>query len=153
MICDAEIERNFRCNLGLLSRAKEKATEKFREFCQTLQAVRGQKFLIVIGAPLTAEAPLELPPPTDCHYNLLTADDRLGFPIIKVRWIHYDLILKPTLITLPVWLFVAIVIAWPSTLDDMAEPENLLTNAEVWDDSALIDSWNEALEEYKVHLL
>lgn len=32
----------------------------------------------------------------------------------------------------------------------MAGPENLLNDAEVWDDSVLIESWNEALEEYKV---
>lgn len=25
-----------------------------------------------------------------------------------------------------------------------------MTHAEIWDDSALIDSWNEALNEYKV---
>jgi peroxiredoxin len=30
-----------------------------------------------------------------------------------------------------------------------AKQENL-THEELWDDSALIDSWNEALEEYKV---
>lgn len=31
----------------------------------------------------------------------------------------------------------------------MAGQENLLNDAEVWDDSVLIESWNEALEEYK----
>lgn len=31
------------------------------------------------------------------------------------------------------------------------EETNLkMTHAEIWDDSALVDSWNEALEEYKV---
>jgi len=28
--------------------------------------------------------------------------------------------------------------------------KNGLSHAEVWDDSALVTSWNEALEEYKV---
>lgn len=28
-----------------------------------------------------------------------------------------------------------------------------LTHDEIWDDSALVDSWNEALEEYKVGLV
>jgi len=27
---------------------------------------------------------------------------------------------------------------------------DVLTHDEIWDDSALIDSWNQALEEYKV---
>lgn len=31
----------------------------------------------------------------------------------------------------------------------MASGEDL-THEEVWDDSALLDSWNEAVEEYKV---
>jgi hypothetical protein len=26
-----------------------------------------------------------------------------------------------------------------------------MSHAEIWDDSALVSSWNEALEEYKVH--
>jgi len=30
------------------------------------------------------------------------------------------------------------------------EPETAPTHEEIWDDSALVDSWNEALEEYKV---
>ncbi len=32
----------------------------------------------------------------------------------------------------------------------MATNENNLTHDEIWDDSALVESWNEALEEYKV---
>jgi hypothetical protein len=32
----------------------------------------------------------------------------------------------------------------------MATGQNELTHEEMWDDSALIDSWNEALDEYKV---
>ncbi|KAJ4326696.1 hypothetical protein N0V84_002922 [Fusarium piperis] len=32
----------------------------------------------------------------------------------------------------------------------MATKQENLTHEELWDDSALIDSWNEALEEYKV---
>lgn len=32
----------------------------------------------------------------------------------------------------------------------MASGERELTHNEIWDDSALIDSWDEALEEYKV---
>lgn len=28
-----------------------------------------------------------------------------------------------------------------------------LTHDEVWDDTALIDSWNQALEEYKVDMI
>ncbi|KAG7135543.1 hypothetical protein HYQ45_018895 [Verticillium longisporum] len=31
----------------------------------------------------------------------------------------------------------------------MTVSEDQLTHEEVWDDSALIDSWNEALDEYK----
>ncbi|KAI1506542.1 hypothetical protein F5X99DRAFT_364611 [Biscogniauxia marginata] len=31
----------------------------------------------------------------------------------------------------------------------MASDEGKLTHDEIWDDSALVDSWNEALEEYK----
>ncbi|RYO93808.1 hypothetical protein DL764_007927 [Monosporascus ibericus] len=31
----------------------------------------------------------------------------------------------------------------------MAPNEDNLTHEEIWDDSALVDSWNEALEEYK----
>lgn len=31
----------------------------------------------------------------------------------------------------------------------MEEEENI-THEEIWDDSALIDSWNQALDEYKV---
>jgi len=31
----------------------------------------------------------------------------------------------------------------------MASQSNI-SHAEIWDDSALVDSWNEALEEYKV---
>ena len=27
-----------------------------------------------------------------------------------------------------------------------------MSHAEIWDDSALVESWNEALEEYKVYL-
>lgn len=29
-------------------------------------------------------------------------------------------------------------------------PKNNISHAEIWDDSALVDSWNDALEEYKV---
>lgn len=32
----------------------------------------------------------------------------------------------------------------------MSTKQENLTHEELWDDSALIDSWNEALEEYKV---
>lgn len=32
----------------------------------------------------------------------------------------------------------------------MSKKQENLTHEEVWDDSALIDSWNEALQEYKV---
>jgi hypothetical protein len=32
----------------------------------------------------------------------------------------------------------------------MAANEENLTHEEVWDDSALVTSWNDALEEYKV---
>lgn len=32
----------------------------------------------------------------------------------------------------------------------MSTNQENLTHEELWDDSALIDSWNEALEEYKV---
>jgi hypothetical protein len=32
----------------------------------------------------------------------------------------------------------------------MASEEQELTHNEIWDDSALINSWDEALEEYKV---
>lgn len=32
----------------------------------------------------------------------------------------------------------------------MAGNDMEITHAEMWDDSALIDSWNEALDEYKV---
>lgn len=35
----------------------------------------------------------------------------------------------------------------------MTEKHENLTHEEVWDDSALIDSWNQALDEYKVNLL
>jgi hypothetical protein len=34
----------------------------------------------------------------------------------------------------------------------MSEKKNGVSHEEIWDDSALIDSWNEALEEYKVNL-
>lgn len=34
----------------------------------------------------------------------------------------------------------------------MAPNNKELTHDEIWDDSALIDSWNEALDEYKVRL-
>lgn len=34
----------------------------------------------------------------------------------------------------------------------MAANENNLTHDEIWDDSTLVDSWNEALEEYKVRI-
>jgi hypothetical protein len=33
--------------------------------------------------------------------------------------------------------------------EDMA-PKDTASHAEIWDDSALVDSWNDALEEYKV---
>jgi hypothetical protein len=33
------------------------------------------------------------------------------------------------------------------------EIETKMSHAEIWDDSALVNSWNEALEEYKVNLL
>lgn len=33
------------------------------------------------------------------------------------------------------------------------ENGNQLSAEEVWDDSALVDSWEEAVEEYKVHFL
>jgi len=29
-------------------------------------------------------------------------------------------------------------------------PQDNMSHAEIWDDSALVDSWNDALEEYKV---
>lgn len=32
----------------------------------------------------------------------------------------------------------------------MASEEQNLTHEEIWDDSALVDSWNDALMEYKV---
>lgn len=32
----------------------------------------------------------------------------------------------------------------------MASSENLLTHDEIWDDSALVNAWDEALQEYKV---
>jgi hypothetical protein len=32
----------------------------------------------------------------------------------------------------------------------MAEEEQNLSHEEIWDDSALVDSWNDALDEYKV---
>lgn len=32
----------------------------------------------------------------------------------------------------------------------MSKKQEKLTQEEIWDDSALIDSWNEALQEYKV---
>jgi hypothetical protein len=34
----------------------------------------------------------------------------------------------------------------------MEKKAGQLTHDEIWDDSALVDSWNEALEEYKVML-
>jgi hypothetical protein len=34
-------------------------------------------------------------------------------------------------------------------MNNMTSHENL-SHSEMWDDSALVDSWNEALEEYKV---
>lgn len=30
------------------------------------------------------------------------------------------------------------------------EAETALTHEEIWDDSALVESWNQALDEYKV---
>jgi hypothetical protein len=35
----------------------------------------------------------------------------------------------------------------------MAGNEQILTHEEIWDDSALVNSWNEALQEYKVQIL
>lgn len=32
----------------------------------------------------------------------------------------------------------------------MSEEEKVVTHEDIWDDSALVNSWNEALEEYKV---
>lgn len=34
----------------------------------------------------------------------------------------------------------------------MSKKQENLTHEEMWDDSALIDSWNEALQEYKVSM-
>jgi hypothetical protein len=34
----------------------------------------------------------------------------------------------------------------------MAPSNKNVPHAEIWDDSALVDSWNDALEEYKVRL-
>ena len=34
----------------------------------------------------------------------------------------------------------------------MAPGEKPLTHDEIWDDSALVDSWNDALAEYKVRV-
>ena len=34
----------------------------------------------------------------------------------------------------------------------MAADKKELTHDEIWDDSALVDSWNSALDEYKVSL-
>ncbi|TLD17467.1 uncharacterized protein PgNI_00234 [Pyricularia grisea] len=31
----------------------------------------------------------------------------------------------------------------------MSEEEKVVTHEDIWDDSALVNSWNEALEEYK----
>jgi hypothetical protein len=33
---------------------------------------------------------------------------------------------------------------------NMGKKKKQLSQAEIWDDSALLDSWNEALAEYKV---
>lgn len=35
----------------------------------------------------------------------------------------------------------------------MGKRRGQLSQAEIWDDSALLDSWNEALAEYKVYFL
>lgn len=35
-------------------------------------------------------------------------------------------------------------------INAMASSENLLTHDEIWDDSALVNAWDEALQEYKV---
>lgn len=34
----------------------------------------------------------------------------------------------------------------------MAKGNEKLTHDEIWDDSALVDSWNSALDEYKVRI-
>jgi hypothetical protein len=36
-------------------------------------------------------------------------------------------------------------------LGDPRRSRSAMNHDEIWDDSALVDSWNEALEEYKVH--
>ena len=35
----------------------------------------------------------------------------------------------------------------------MGKKRKQLTHAEIWDDSALVDAWNDALEEYQVRPL
>jgi hypothetical protein len=35
-------------------------------------------------------------------------------------------------------------------IEDMAPSNKNASHEEIWDDSALVDSWNDALEEYKV---
>lgn len=42
-------------------------------------------------------------------------------------------------------------ITFPSSIESCRSPK--MSQAEIWDDSSLVNSWNEALEEYKVRTL